>query len=195
VYSTNRSQSSLAIDLAIDFFSSVLEMINRIPLPLVDISITSRKKCRSGYVKVKVVGHPMADEKGWVWEHRLVIACHIGRCIFLPEIVHHKDRNKANNAIENLELFSSDYEHSLEHQRMDRKKAPVHWEKRRKPTYKKKYKTHNTSKADYIITRRLHDTPPPEFAAPPAQCLGLKQRMAARRDKNLNVDSPSLLEN
>lgn len=163
-------------------------MINHIPLPSVSVPITGRKKCRRGYIKVRVIGHPMANEKGWVWEHRLVMANHLGRCIFLPEVIHHKDRNKTNNNINNLMLFASDYEHSLEHQRMDRKKGSTGWENTRRPILKKKFKTCHTQKADYSIRKKIQETPPPEFAKAPAECLGLKQRIASRQEERRSQD-------
>lgn len=39
-------------------------------------------------------------------EHRLVVEQAIGRKLLSTEIVHHKDGNKLNNAIENLEIMS-----------------------------------------------------------------------------------------
>lgn len=40
-------------------------------------------------------------------EHRLVMAGHIGRDLFANETVHHKDGDRLNNALGNLELWSS----------------------------------------------------------------------------------------
>src|SRR5207253_1241942 len=50
-------------------------------------------------------------------EHRLVTERHIGRRLDRSEVVHHKDGNKLNNTIENLELIQSQGEHCQRHRR------------------------------------------------------------------------------
>lgn len=42
---------------------------------------------------------------------------HLGRKLLPTEIVHHKDHNKLNNDISNLELFSSHRDHVIQHRK------------------------------------------------------------------------------
>ena len=56
------------------------------------------------------------DDNGkQVFEHRLVIERHLNRKLTPFEVVHHKDGNKLNNALSNLEVLSSQSDHVQEH--------------------------------------------------------------------------------
>lgn len=62
----------------------------------------------TGYVQVFIgIGEPGANKSGWILEHRLIMAQHLGRPLQFWEIIHHNDRNKANNALSNLEITTS----------------------------------------------------------------------------------------
>ncbi|KKL63810.1 hypothetical protein LCGC14_2171380 [marine sediment metagenome] len=64
-----------------------------------------------GYIRARVYldspFYPMVRKcDGYVQEHRLIMAEHLGRCLTKDEIVHHLDRNRHNNKIENLKLMN-----------------------------------------------------------------------------------------
>lgn len=65
-----------------------------------------RKMHRLGYVLVYCPDHPQADRQGFVLEHRLVVENEIGRYLSKDEVIHHKNGNKEDNRIENLEIMS-----------------------------------------------------------------------------------------
>lgn len=66
----------------------------------------SRHIKRHGYVWISVPSL-VTGKKHAVMEHRYMMSKHLGRELYPEETVHHKDGNRQNNALENLELFSS----------------------------------------------------------------------------------------
>lgn len=75
-----------------------------------------------GYIVLTLQpNHPyfcMANQtNGRVYEHRLVMAEHIGKPLPLGSVVHHEDENKTHNDIENLRLLKNRSEHNRIHAR------------------------------------------------------------------------------
>jgi len=59
---------------------------------------------KQGYVCVRHPDHPNAAKNGYVKEHILVMSQHLDRALVKGEMVHHKDGDRTNNDISNLEL-------------------------------------------------------------------------------------------
>lgn len=65
-------------------------------------------------IHLKMTNHyrPMANKDGNIYLHRFIMARHRGRLLLPSEIVHHKNGNKLDNRIENLELLPSGAVHN-----------------------------------------------------------------------------------
>lgn len=60
-----------------------------------------------GYRYFERRDHPNASKHGMIAEHRLVMSEHLGRPLQPNEEVHHRNGDRLDNRIENLELWST----------------------------------------------------------------------------------------
>lgn len=79
----------------------------------------------TGYLYCYAPEHPYANKAGKVLEHVFVASQYLGRQLLPSECVHHKDRNKLNNSIENLQVMTHE-DHSLLHAIEDRGYVPYY---------------------------------------------------------------------
>ena len=74
----------------------------------------------NGYIMRLVTGHPKANKRGYVAEHRLVYEERIGRILDTKEVIHHIDGNRENNEFHNLSLSIENGEHIKSHHKKSR---------------------------------------------------------------------------
>jgi len=71
-----------------------------------------RQRNRDGYIEVLLDKddkfYPMVNHKGYILEHRLIMAKKLNRLLGKFEFVHHKNGIKDDNQIENLELINNE---------------------------------------------------------------------------------------
>ena len=71
-----------------------------------------------GYVLIYVgKDHPMADVRGYAYEHRLIAAKKARRFLLPGEIAHHDDEDRSNNSNDNVILLPSIAAHKLLHRK------------------------------------------------------------------------------
>lgn len=63
------------------------------------------------YVRCPAAFADMSRKDGYVMEHRLVVATHLGRSLSTAECVHHINHDATDNRLENLMLFASNADH------------------------------------------------------------------------------------
>ena len=73
-------------------------------------------RIKDGYRIITVRDHPNSDKEGYIGEHRYVMSQYLGRPLNSNEDVHHKNKNRSDNRIENLELLT-DSSHMSEHRK------------------------------------------------------------------------------
>src|SRR3990167_4520458 len=72
-------------------------------------------KHQRGYVLRFMPNHPKCNQRGYVFEHRLIIEKQIGRYLHKWEVVHHINKRLDDNKIENLKLYPSQSLHLSAH--------------------------------------------------------------------------------
>jgi hypothetical protein len=73
---------------------------------------------RDGYIRTYAPDHPWPRKGGYVPEHVRVMELHIDRRLEPGEVVHHRDGDRRNNALSNLEVKTAS-EHSRDHRLQD----------------------------------------------------------------------------
>lgn len=81
-----------------------------------------KHKTKSGYIMVWLSPDdfffPMARQGnrvgGYVFQHRLLVAISLNRCLLPWEVVHHKNGIKDDNRLENLQLLSTSRSHLID---------------------------------------------------------------------------------
>jgi hypothetical protein len=87
---------------------------------------------RDGYIRTHRADHPWPRKNGYVAEHVRVYELHMGRRITADEVVHHRDHNRQNNSLDNLQLMTRSAHSSLHGQEVSRSGVAKTWRRARK---------------------------------------------------------------
>jgi len=83
------------------------------------------RKKNKGYIVVLTEEsqfNSMKDKRGYIPEHRLIMARQLGRALNDDEVVHHVNGDKTDNRIENLQLLENQSKHRSNHRKFKNKK-------------------------------------------------------------------------
>lgn len=69
----------------------------------------------NGYYQYYIPDHHLANKAGLVYEHQIMAEIMLGRDLNPKEVVHHKDKNRENNSLNNLMVFKTSADHSAYH--------------------------------------------------------------------------------
>lgn len=142
-----------------------------------------------------------SDKVGKVYQHIYVMAEHIGRNLEQNECVHHIDRNRANNNLDNLMLMTKS-DHLALHAREDRGHVP---EDRECPRCKSIFNSSIKSLQVYCSNQCYIDTPRTRFEVSAdelrtlvwkypttvvAKMFGVSDVAIAKRCKLYGIDKP-----
>ena len=89
-----------------------------------------RHKNVQGYVILYVPDHPNSAKCGYIYEHRLAMSLHLGRPLNDSEIVHHKNGDRTDNRISNLQIMTNSNHLSFHHTGKfvsDETRAKLNW--------------------------------------------------------------------
>lgn len=89
---------------------------------------------KGDYLYALVPEHPNSTKNGYVLLHRVTMENHLGRLLTENEVVHHKDGNKKNNDLNNLELLNKN-----EHVRLHQTLKGIQFVKLKCPVCKKEF--------------------------------------------------------
>ena len=76
-------------------------------------------KHSAGYVLLYRPSHPNANMDGYVLRSHIVVEKHIGRYLAKKEVVHHINKIKDDDRLDNLQLFNSHSEHMKFHREVN----------------------------------------------------------------------------
>ncbi len=83
-----------------------------------------RRKDGKGYIRIMLPDHPDGDERGYVWEHRIVVESYLKRRLGKNEVIHHINQKPSDNRIENLRAMKRG-EHLALHRKLHTKKRAI----------------------------------------------------------------------